>query len=40
MGDVGAERDSEAKIALAVPAWHLSVHRTVFYRLDGKIQSL
>ena len=28
---------SNAIIALAVPAWHRIVHRTVFNRLDGKI---
>jgi len=30
---------SEAIIALAVPAWHRTVHRTVAYRLDGNIRS-
>ena len=30
---------SEAIFALAVPAWHRTVHRTLFYRLDGKARS-
>jgi len=30
---------SEAIIALAVPAWHRTVHRTVIYHLDGKLRS-
>jgi hypothetical protein len=39
-GRLGRRGHSEAKIALAVPAWHRTVHRTVLYRLDGKIRSL
>jgi len=34
---LGRRGHSEAKIALAVPAWHHNAHRTVFYRLDGNI---
>ena len=29
---------SEANFALAVPAWHRTVHRTVFYRNYGKVR--
>jgi hypothetical protein len=29
---LGRRGHSEAKIALAVPAWHRAIHRTVFYR--------
>jgi len=40
MGGFGAERrHSEVIIALAVPAWHRTVHRTVIYRLNGKVRS-
>ena len=30
---------SEAIFALAVPTWHRTIHRTVFYRLNGKVWS-
>jgi hypothetical protein len=29
---------SEAIFALAVPAWHRTIHRTVFYRNYGKVR--
>jgi hypothetical protein len=35
---LGRRGHFEAKIALAVPAWHHTVHNTVFYRLDSKIR--
>ena len=34
---LGQKSHSEAIFALAVPAWHRTVHRTVLHRLDGKI---
>ena len=36
---LGRRGHSEAIFALAVPAWHRTVHRTVTYRLDGKLRS-
>ena len=36
---LGRRGHSEAVFALAVPAWHHTVHRTVFYRLDDKLRS-
>jgi len=30
---------SETIFTLAMPAWHRTIHRTVLYRLDGKIWS-
>jgi len=35
MGGVGVERPFEAIFALAVPAWHRTIQRTVFYRIYG-----
>ena len=34
---LGRRGHSEAIFALAVPAWHRTVHRTIIYRLDGKL---
>jgi len=34
---LGRRGHSEAIFALAVPAWHRTVHRTVFYRNYGKV---
>jgi len=36
---LGLRALSEAIFALAVPAWHSTVHRTVNYRNYGKLQS-
>ena len=36
---LGRRGHSEAIVALAVPAWHRTVHRTEIYRLDGKLRS-
>ena len=36
---LGRKGLSEAIFALAVPAWHCTVHRTVIYRLNGKLWS-
>jgi hypothetical protein len=36
---VGRRGHSEAIFALAVPAWHRTVHRTVIYRVDSKLRS-
>ena len=30
---------SETIFTLAMPAWHRTIHRTVLYRLDGKVRS-
>jgi len=35
---LGRRGHSEAIFALAVPAWHCTVHRTVFYRNYGKVR--
>ena len=35
---MGRRGHSEAIFALAVPAWHRTVHRTVFYRNYGKVR--
>ena len=35
---LGQRGHSEAIFALAVPAWHRTVHRTVFYRNYGKVR--
>ena len=35
---LGRRNHYKAKIALAVPAWHCTVHRTLFYRPVGKIR--
>ena len=39
MGGLGRRGHCEAIFALAGPAWHRTVHRTVTYRLDGKLRS-